>query len=224
MSHSKRRYELVYGCRHMLTKNGVAPHCPWPRCWTQRIGPPAASKQDPSCDVGRCAVPSRRSGSNGRRNTSDHQAKRGGCSSVGRRWEPTVYARMKVMERVTVAEIHRGAQEVITSDVTITSDRYTLYQRIPELGYHHASQYFNKSDSHLFLKWVHVFIGHATAFIDSTYHGLGTRFMQSYLDGPCYQFNRHQYPNELVGIIRESFNSCIKHSFVGFLPIDVRSG
>ena len=116
------------------------------------------------------------------------------------------FARMKVIERVTIAEIHRVAQEVITAGSTILSDGHASYKRLPELGYHHASQDFNKSNPDVFLKWVHVLIGNAKTFIDGTYHGLGTRFMQSYLDEFCYRFNRRQYPNELFGRL---LNACI---------------
>lgn len=116
------------------------------------------------------------------------------------------YARMKVIGRVTIAEIHRVAQEVVASGATIISDGHTSYKRLPELGYQHVSQDFNKSDPEVFLKWVHVLIANTKAYIDGTYHGLGTRLMQSYLDEFCYRFNRRQNPNELFGRL---LNACI---------------
>ena len=116
------------------------------------------------------------------------------------------FARMKVIEQVTITEIHRVAQEVIASGSTILSDGHRSYKHLPELGYQHVTQDFKKSDPDVFLKWVHVLIGNAKAFIDGTYHGLGTRFMQSYLDEFCYRFNRRQNPNELFGRL---LNACV---------------
>ncbi|MGI5920024.1 MAG: transposase, partial [Christensenellales bacterium] len=40
------------------------------------------------------------------------------------------------------------------------------------------------------LKWLHTIIGNAKAFISGTFHGLGKKHMQSYLDEYCYRFNR----------------------------------
>lgn len=119
------------------------------------------------------------------------------------------FARMKVIDRVTIAEIHRVAQEVIATGSTIISDGHISYKRLPELGYQHATQDFNKSDPDVFLKWVHVLIGNAKAFIDGTYHGLGTRFMQSYLDEFCYRFNRRQHPKRFVREIAQFLCFCV---------------
>ena len=113
---------------------------------------------------------------------------------------------IQVIERVAIAEIHRLAQEVVRPGSTIISDGHSSYKRLPELGYQHVTQDFNKSDPEVFLKWVHVLIGNAKASIDGTYHGLGTHFMQSYLDEFCYRFNRRQNPNELFGRL---LNACV---------------
>lgn len=107
------------------------------------------------------------------------------------------FARMKVIERVTITEIHRVVQEVVASGTTIISDGHSSYNRLPDLGYRHIGQAFKNADANVFLKWVHVLIGNAKAFIEGTYHGLGTQYLQSYLDEFCYRFNRRRNPNEL---------------------------
>ena len=68
------------------------------------------------------------------------------------------------------------------------------------------SQDYNKSDPEHFLKWLHILIGNAKAFIDGTYHGLDSTYLQSYLDEFCYRFNRRQFPNELFGRL---LNACL---------------
>lgn len=116
------------------------------------------------------------------------------------------YVRMHVINRVTIAEIHRVAQDCIASGSTIVSDGHISYKHLHELGYKHVSQNYNKSDPEEFLKWLHILIGNAKTFIDGTYHGLGSRYLQSYLDEFCYRFNRRRFPNELFGRL---LNACL---------------
>ncbi|MHB1954399.1 MAG: IS1595 family transposase [Sulfobacillus sp.] len=116
------------------------------------------------------------------------------------------YIRMHVINRVTIAEIQRVAKECVANGSTIVSDGHRSYKHLEELGYKHVSQDYNKSNPEEFLKWLHIMIGNAKAFIDGTYHGLGSRYLQSYLDEFCYRFNRRQFPNELFGRL---LNACL---------------
>ena len=114
--------------------------------------------------------------------------------------------RMKVIQRVTIAEIHRVAREVVAAGSTIISDGHSSYKRLTELGYQHVSQDFKRANPDVFLKWLHVVIGNAKAFIEGTYHGLSTRYLQTYLDEFCYRFNRRRNPNELFSRL---LNACL---------------
>jgi hypothetical protein len=73
---------------------------------------------------------------------------------------------MKVIERVTITEIHRVAPGVMTTGPR-SYPTGTLYKRLPEYEYHHVTQGFNESDPNIFLKWVHALIGNAKACITS---------------------------------------------------------
>lgn len=46
------------------------------------------------------------------------------------------------------------------------------------------------------LRWLHTMIGNAKAFVQGTYHGLGKKHLQSYLDEFCYRFNRRNFSGE----------------------------
>lgn len=116
------------------------------------------------------------------------------------------FVRMHVIDRVTIAEIHRVATECVATGATIVSDGHASYKRLQELGYKHVSQDYNKSDPEEFLKWLHILIGNAKAFIDGTYHELDSKYLQSYLDEFCYRFNRRQFPNELFSRL---LNACL---------------
>ena len=47
------------------------------------------------------------------------------------------------------------------------------------------------------LHWLHIVISNAKAFINGTYHGLGCKHLQKYLDEYCYRFNRRFWENQL---------------------------
>jgi hypothetical protein len=44
------------------------------------------------------------------------------------------------------------------------------------------------------LKWLHTIISNAKAIIGGVFHGLGTKYMLTYLDEFCYRFNRRFVP------------------------------
>jgi len=47
------------------------------------------------------------------------------------------------------------------------------------------------------LKWVHILISNAKAFIEGTYHGLDAIHLQSFFDEFCFRFNRRFWPQQL---------------------------
>lgn len=53
---------------------------------------------------------------------------------------------------------------------------------------------------------LHNIIGNAKAYIQGTYHGLGSDYLQSYFDEFCFRFNRRFYPNEIFDRL---LNACI---------------
>lgn len=49
------------------------------------------------------------------------------------------------------------------------------------------------------LRWVHILISNAKAFIAGTYHGLDKGHLQVYLNEFCYRFNRRAWQPQLFG-------------------------
>lgn len=120
------------------------------------------------------------------------------------------FVRMNVLNKVSTIEIQRVAQDCIKIGSTVTSDGLGAYKRLKDIGYNHISKNFYQADDD-FLKWVHVVISNAKAFILGTYHGLGQTHLQSYLDEFCYRFNRRAYPRELFGRL---LNACLSASIL----------
>ena len=115
-----------------------------------------------------------------------------------------LYIRMKVIEAVSTKEIKKTAEEYIKKGSIVSTDGHSSYKQLRE-NYIHKSQNYYESDNEEFLKWLHVIIGNAKVFIMGTYHGLGDKFLQAYLDEFCYRFNRRFNPKQLFGRL---LNAC----------------
>jgi len=61
------------------------------------------------------------------------------------------------------------------------------------------------------MKWlplVHIIIGNLKKFLNGTYHGVSSRYLQEYLDEFCYRFNRRSWEFELPYRL---LNACLNH-------------
>lgn len=117
------------------------------------------------------------------------------------------HLRMQVISNVTIEEIHRVVEACIKKGWTILSDGHVSYKQLKTIGYQHISKNFYKEDENKFLKWLHTIISNAKAYIEgTTYHGLGTKYLQTYLDEFCYRFNRRAFSGQLFGRL---LNACI---------------
>lgn len=97
------------------------------------------------------------------------------------------FIRMKVASRISKEEIQRVALSCVKPGSTVTSDGLNCYQVLKDIGYdHHYKDYYKENEE--FLKWLHIVISNAKAFILGTYHGLSKKYLQPYLDEYCYRF------------------------------------
>lgn len=105
------------------------------------------------------------------------------------------YMRFSVAD-VTQKSIQSFLTKCVAPGSTIQTDGLNLYRKpLAEAGYSHQV-FENKEDSDA-LKWVHTILANAKAFIQGTYHGLGAKYLQEYLDEFTYRLNRRTHPKEL---------------------------
>jgi transposase-like protein len=107
------------------------------------------------------------------------------------------FLRIQVVDQVTIEEIKRVTRACVKSGSHIVSDGHRSYKPLTEIGYTHDSEAYYKSDKNDFLKMLHNIIGNVKAYIQGTYHGLGSKHLQSYFDEFCFRFNRRFNPNEI---------------------------
>ena len=74
---------------------------------------------------------------------------------------------------------------------TVQTDGFRSYRQPLAGDYIHEYQNF-APDAEL-LRWLHMIIGNAKAFINGTYHGTSIKHLQMYLSEFCYRFNRRNY-------------------------------
>lgn len=105
------------------------------------------------------------------------------------------FLRMQVVDNLKSDTIKDFADQLIDKGSTIQSDSYHSYRKPLSEDYKHEYQVFDAGSD--LLKWLHMVIGNAKAFVLGTYHGLGEKHLQSYLDEFCYRLNRRFFQEEL---------------------------
>ena len=117
-----------------------------------------------------------------------------------------LYARMQVVDAISINEISRIVQGCIEKGSSVLTDGHSSYRKPLKENYIHKSQNYYEAKSNSFLKWLHVLVGNAKAFILGTYHGLDNKYLQAYLDEFCYRFNRRFDLKQSFGRL---LNACI---------------
>jgi transposase-like protein len=103
------------------------------------------------------------------------------------------YVKMQVAPNVKGETVASFAEENIEQGSAITGDGYSSYHILAEKGFVYEGKVCDPVNDPEHLKWLHVVISNAKAFIIGTYHGLGKRHLQRYLDEFCYRFNRRKF-------------------------------
>lgn len=114
------------------------------------------------------------------------------------------YLKMEVVNNLRGQTIVDFALAHIAEGSTISSDAYRSYRKLQDEDFSHEAKVFNPKEESDHLKWLHTIIGNTKAFINGTYHGLGAKHLQSYLDEFCYRFNRRSFSGELFNRVLSS--------------------
>lgn len=116
------------------------------------------------------------------------------------------FLRIEVIDKVSIEEIKRVTLTCVKPGSKIVSDGHSSYKLLADIGYIHESKAYYKEDKEDFLKMLHNIIGNVKAYIQGTYHGLGSKYLQSYFDEFCFRFNRRFNPNEIFDRL---LNACV---------------
>lgn len=106
------------------------------------------------------------------------------------------HLKMEVITDIKGKTLVEFAKRNMISGSIISSDMYRSY-RILARHFDHEPQEFSAKENPDHLKWLHVIISNAKAFIKGTYHGLDSKHLQAYLGEYCYRFNRRMFKEQL---------------------------
>ena len=105
------------------------------------------------------------------------------------------YVKMTVVQNLKSKTIEKFVLKNIQKKSTVQTDAYHSYRKPLAENYNHQYEVFD-SDGEM-LRWLHIIIGNAKAFVNGTFHGLEEKHLQRYLDEFCYRFNRRYFESNL---------------------------
>jgi len=90
---------------------------------------------------------------------------------------------------------------------TVRTDAFPALNTIGETQ-NHLKKVTPAKEAMNWLPWVHIIIGNLKKFLNGTYHGVSSHYLQEYLDEFCYRFNRRFWEFELPYRL---LNACLTH-------------
>lgn len=107
------------------------------------------------------------------------------------------FAKLRAVGRIDAATVVAFANETIAPRSRVRTDGLPVYPALEKYGFLHSPIPVRRRRAHTLLPHVHTFISNLRAFVLGTYHGLGEKYLQQYLDEFCYRFNRRRHHEEL---------------------------
>ena len=107
------------------------------------------------------------------------------------------FARLQAVAQVDTATVVQFAKTAIKTGSMVRTDGLSVYPALEKHGFVHDPRVIKERRAHTILPHVHTFISNLRAFVMGTYHGLGEKHLQQYLDEFCYRFNRRRNHDEL---------------------------
>jgi transposase-like protein len=105
------------------------------------------------------------------------------------------YAKMRVVPDLKGKTIAKFTKSCIAEGAAVQSDAYRGFRKPLAEKYLHEYQVFDAESD--MLHWLHIITGNAKAFILGTFHGLGKKHLQCYLNEFCYRFNRRYLHSDI---------------------------
>ncbi len=109
------------------------------------------------------------------------------------------FVKIKTVRRLDARSVKAFAISSIVRGSTILTDGLRVYRCLAKRGFSHRPTVTSGKTNGDLLHWTHIITSNAKAFVLGTFHGLGKKRLQNYLDEFCYRFNRRHHESELFG-------------------------
>jgi len=114
-------------------------------------------------------------------------------------------AKCQVVKNLRRKTVHGFLGENIAPGTKIRTDKYKIYEKLPD-GYQHDSKISQPESEHL--RWLHIITSNLKAFIQGTFHGLDSIHLQRYLEEFCWRFSRrYSRGNQFFSLLKTCVNS-----------------
>jgi hypothetical protein len=122
------------------------------------------------------------------------------------------YVKMEMLDDVAGQSIQDFAKQHIKEGSHIKSDNCRSYNKAFDgQPYAHEPGRYGAGENPEHLKRLHRIVGNAKTFMLGTYHRLGEKHLQAYLDEFCYRINRRQFAGQLFNRL---LNACMTSSTI----------
>lgn len=131
------------------------------------------------------------------------------------------FAKMKVVETqdgesVDGETVKAFVDKTIVKGSKIRTDGLNIYNTLSENGYMLTQKKYDPKNEPEHLHWIHIIISNTKALIEGTFHGLGSKHLQRYLNEFCYRFNRRWLES---GLFAHLINACSSSSPISYAEL-----
>ena len=107
------------------------------------------------------------------------------------------YAKMTVVGHVDSTTIQGLVKADVKENQMIKTDGFRAYNIVGRSGHKHQRALIKGKKAHEVLTRTHILISNAKSYILGTFHGIGKKHFQAYLDEFCYRLNRRKWEPQL---------------------------
>lgn len=116
------------------------------------------------------------------------------------------FAKMRAVNRLSAEVANDFVKTHFEANCLVQTDGLSIYNALKDNVNEH--EIFPIVSGEEPLPWVHTIISNAKAFVLGTYHGIGPKHLQAYLDEFCYRFNRRFWEDQLFNRMLAACMSC----------------
>jgi transposase-like protein len=149
-------------------------------------------------------VGGKRSGKRGR----GAEGKRSVLVAVETREKGAGFVAMQAVDSVCTDSVDHFLARHLRAGQAVKTDALPALNVIAKQHQHHK-KVTPPEEASVWLPLVHIMIGNMKKFINGTFHGVSSRYLQEYLDEFCYRFNRRFWEPELP---LRLLNACLAHT------------
>jgi len=102
-----------------------------------------------------------------------------------------------VVDHVDSTTVEALVKADMRQNQTVKTDGFPAYNIVGQSGHRHQQELVKGRKAPEVLTWTHILISNAKSFLLGTFHGIGRKHLQAYLDEFCYRFNRRYWEHQL---------------------------